>query len=272
MKNCDEMVNSLLERRNQYVAEQKRKRKMITRTATSMCCLSLVALLGFGMWQGGMFDEQTPAVLDNSADIENKGNTEPDMPNNGLTQESQNDETSKQSDIDSRKFLFAINKINKTVNPAPPYRDPDLHYNEIWDFNKSVYYLGVNIPEAVNAVYGDSYLKPVNNNEFTVTFKNGGTIVEDRMCYAFVGVNDAKITILASKLKPPYDCIYYSDTKNTTAIGIPETNENVTVLVYSKDKSLFVVDFEYNGTYYRITTENIEKISLLNTLVLEIVK
>ena len=29
MKNCDEMVNNLFERREQYVAEQKRKRKNI---------------------------------------------------------------------------------------------------------------------------------------------------------------------------------------------------------------------------------------------------
>lgn len=54
MKNCDEMVNSLLERRDRYAAEQKRKRTMLTRTATSMLCLGLVALLGFGMWRGGM--------------------------------------------------------------------------------------------------------------------------------------------------------------------------------------------------------------------------
>lgn len=65
MKTCDEMVNSLLERRAQYAAEQKRKRKVLTRIVTSMCCVCLVTLLGFGMWQGGMFTlppEQTPTV------------------------------------------------------------------------------------------------------------------------------------------------------------------------------------------------------------------
>ena len=56
MKNCDEMVNSLLERREHYISAQKRKRKVIISTATSMCCVCLVALLGFGMWQGGMFN------------------------------------------------------------------------------------------------------------------------------------------------------------------------------------------------------------------------
>ena len=51
MKNCEEMVNSLLERREQYLAEQKRKRKVMTSTAASIYCVCLVALLGFGMWQ-----------------------------------------------------------------------------------------------------------------------------------------------------------------------------------------------------------------------------
>ena len=60
MKSCDEMVNSLLERREQYVTEQKRKRKIITRTATSMCCVCLVALLGFGMWRGRMLNTVVP--------------------------------------------------------------------------------------------------------------------------------------------------------------------------------------------------------------------
>lgn len=60
MKNSDEMVNSLFERRDRYVTEQKKKKAIITRTATSMCCVSLVALLGFGMWQGGMFNTTPP--------------------------------------------------------------------------------------------------------------------------------------------------------------------------------------------------------------------
>lgn len=60
MKNSEEMVNSLLERRDRYVTEQKKKKTIITRTVTSMCCVCLVALLGFGMWQGGMFNTTPP--------------------------------------------------------------------------------------------------------------------------------------------------------------------------------------------------------------------
>ncbi len=60
MKNSEEMVNSLLERRDLYVTEQKKKKAIITRTVTSMCCVCLVALLGFGMWQGGTFNTTPP--------------------------------------------------------------------------------------------------------------------------------------------------------------------------------------------------------------------
>lgn len=60
MKNSEEMVNSLLERRDRYVAEQRQKRKKTMGLATSLCCFCLVALLGFGMWQGGMFNTTPP--------------------------------------------------------------------------------------------------------------------------------------------------------------------------------------------------------------------
>ena len=277
MKNCDEMVHSLLERREAYVAEQTRKRIRIVRTAASVCCVCLVALLGFEMWQGGVFLKQ-PTASEHPADIENKDKTKPDTPNREPTQESKDNQQSTHHNSgikpgDNRKLLFGLNEITGTVTAAPRYYDPDFHYKETWDFQKSVRYLGVNIPEAVNAVFGDRYLKPVNTDAFPVTFRNDGTMVEDSMCYAFAGTNSsAKLTVLVSKLRPPYDCIYHSDTKHTTPIGIPGTNKTVTALVYSKDKSFFVIDFAYNGNYYRITADDVESIGLLNTLVLEMVQ
>lgn len=65
MKNCDEMVNSLLERRDRYATEQKRKRKVITRTVTSMCCVCLVALFRFGVPESGLFDTTPPVTNGN---------------------------------------------------------------------------------------------------------------------------------------------------------------------------------------------------------------
>ena len=70
MKNSEEMVNSLLERRDKYDAAQKKKRTIFTRTVTSMCCLCLVALLGFGMWQGGVFNTTPPPARNQHSDTE----------------------------------------------------------------------------------------------------------------------------------------------------------------------------------------------------------
>lgn len=64
MKNYDETINSVFDRINEYEVERKRKRKVITRTVTSLCCLCLVALLGIGVWQSGLFTTPPPTILD----------------------------------------------------------------------------------------------------------------------------------------------------------------------------------------------------------------
>lgn len=60
MKNCEEMVHSLLTRRDQYAAAQRRKRAVITRTVIPVGCVCLVALVGVGLWKGGVFDTTPP--------------------------------------------------------------------------------------------------------------------------------------------------------------------------------------------------------------------
>ena len=62
MKNCDEMVNSLLERRTEYLNEQKRKKKAITRILSTVCCICFVSLAAFGLWKSGIFITGAPAV------------------------------------------------------------------------------------------------------------------------------------------------------------------------------------------------------------------
>ncbi len=57
MKNCNEMVNSLLERRTQYESEQKRRRRMYTRVAASVGCACLAVLFGVGIMQSNLFDK-----------------------------------------------------------------------------------------------------------------------------------------------------------------------------------------------------------------------
>ncbi len=56
MKNYDELTNDLLKRRDCFVANQKKKRKIVT----SFCCVCLIAFLGIGIWQGGIFSTTPP--------------------------------------------------------------------------------------------------------------------------------------------------------------------------------------------------------------------
>ena len=49
MKNYNEIANDLFERRDKCIAEQKARRKTITRITTSVCSFILVALLGIGV-------------------------------------------------------------------------------------------------------------------------------------------------------------------------------------------------------------------------------
>ena len=69
MKNSNEMFNSLLERRDRYIAEQRRKRKAFIRTATPVCCLCLIVLLGVGIWQSGLLGQ--PDIPMGSSSVDN---------------------------------------------------------------------------------------------------------------------------------------------------------------------------------------------------------
>lgn len=293
MKNYDELTNDLLERRDRYVADKKRKRKRAMGVATSLCCFCLVALLGFGMWQGGVFDAKPPVItgeqtLDgdnsNSNVSESTGTNEDKQNQGGQTSTSGNND--EQNNISTGKELFAINEITGTIGAALKYRDPAFHYNEIWDVKKTATYLGVSILEVVEKLPdGDAEagfakafnFRYVTVNGFKVVYENNGTLVEDRMCYEFAGDNNAKIMILVSKLGMPYDCLYSSDTDDVTNIRIPETDEIIPVRVYAQGKmdttdyTLYVGDFEYNGVFYRIRLENLTG-KHLDALIREIVK
>lgn len=66
MKNYDELTENLLKRRDCYVVEQKKKKKTVINVVTSMCCLCFVALLGFGVWHGGMLETVSPDTSEGS--------------------------------------------------------------------------------------------------------------------------------------------------------------------------------------------------------------
>lgn len=163
MKNCDEMVNSLLERRDRYAAEQKRKRAIITRTVTSMCCVCLVALLGFGMWQSGMLDTTPPAAWNDSINIGEKDYINPDELNaNADAQASKND-----ADLNNDSSATANDNVgnypnNYSTNGSEKTVISSFNENEIPSASYATpengkFYFSMPLHEAMNE-YGDSVL------------------------------------------------------------------------------------------------------------------
>ena len=132
MKNYDELTNDLLERRDRYVADQKKKRKRVMGVATSLCCFCLVAFLSFGMWQGGMFDAKPPITLDDSINIGEKDYINPDELDNSQTttpgnNDSQgNTQTGTEQKFDPVEIIWTINRVENQVEyPRLRYKRQD---------------------------------------------------------------------------------------------------------------------------------------------------
>ncbi len=260
-------------------ATNVKKKAVWRRYGAAAACLCLCALLGLAAWGGNLFEKQPiqtalDATIPGIKDWYGPGEEEPIFNQNGNSDKTD----STPVDDDTDKHLFCINEITETVNGAPLYRDPDLHYDEIWDIDRTVAYLGVDVFGAVAALPEDLGLQYVGSNGFAVTFENGGTLVEDRICYNFYGNDGANLTVLVSKLGSPYDCIYTSATDKITNIRVPEKDATVSLRVYAQNKSnsaleynFYVIDFEYAGNYYRIISENIAS-KHLDALIRETVK
>lgn len=81
MKNCDEMVSSLIERREHYMKEQRAKRKNLLSAAVCVCSLCFAMLVGFGIWQGKLIIEETfdkgQAIPQNKTEADVGSNMEP---------------------------------------------------------------------------------------------------------------------------------------------------------------------------------------------------
>lgn len=92
MKNYEQVTNDLLERRNKYVARQRKKKKKMIGIAGSLCCVCLVALMSVGVWRGGWFKSISPVTLDDSTIIGEKDYISPDELNDNANK-NQNNQT-----------------------------------------------------------------------------------------------------------------------------------------------------------------------------------
>ncbi len=242
MKSCDEMVNSLLERREQYVAGQKRKRKVLARAVTSMCCAGLAALLGFGMRQSELF-------RNNDTNIEQ-------------TQENQSNQQT-----EGNENLFVVNKADSIMDT-----DMDVQINS---FNKIPYYVWVSILEDFHEFAGITYEEftdkiPANFECFHFYslsipgYKDADLKDEYRLHdyvfeYRTENGGEAIIAICSSE-EPLRDYFIRCNNPKQSEIN------GVSVMIYGYQDT-FVVQFAHEKINYDIETNNITLEELENLLI-----
>lgn len=88
MKRYDQLTKSLLERRDQYVADRKKRKKQIIGIAAPLGCFLLVAALSFGVWQSGVFQPPASMVNDQSLVVMSTA-----LPKEPLNQQGQNQQS-----------------------------------------------------------------------------------------------------------------------------------------------------------------------------------
>lgn len=186
MKNYEETTKTVFDRIGKYKKKQIRRRKIILRTVTPVCCLCLVGAIVFGIWQSNQqnpLQEQTledalyPGIKD-TFDI-SKGET-PDDP-----------------DANNKIIIHSIDEIPAGRMNIALFRD---------DF------VGMDQDE-INSYYGFSFLPELpedlqpRKGSYGIFRRDGGTgeIYWDQNQYTFANENNSRwVCMTVAKEKLPF--------------------------------------------------------------------
>jgi len=254
MKNYDELTNDLLERRDRYVAEQRRKRKAAVRIVIPICCACAIILLGIGLWNNHTSDLLPTVNNDKQAGINSiTFNTERNNVEDNTS--AQKNETEAKRDNAPIEIMWVINRVDGMLGGAMPDFAVIADYSEIKEMTYINQYLGYDVAKLTNVM--PEGFQFVGNHEVEFYYKNDGNLIHDH-CHFGYTKNEQEITISVSKIGAPYDCLYMMDNPTPTVINGVEivigawyADEN------PDDYDLVFADFSCNGMYYRVTVSNL---------------
>lgn len=241
MKNSNEMVNSLFERREQYVAEQSKKRKNIMRITSVACSFLLVALMGVGIWQSPWLKQVTPSTTDNPGISGEKQPSNDDLPGN------------KAYPYDDK-----IQYLPKEM-PVSKYENGFFAYNQIKDVDAAI----VNL---YGVLYDNSEL---HRNCFPI-FASDGSVSFSRKTYssdtdenryaemkAYLGEDNNLFHILASlpqNTNNGVSCLLMQNGKNITTTAV-----SAEVGIYENCTLNVIVSNDFNSAENDIVKKHINK-------------
>lgn len=132
MKSYDEIANSIFERRDKYIAKQKRKKRIIISIVTTVICCCVVLITSFGLWKSGIFSNNIP-VIDNSQNTsDNLGNdSSADSSQNSSTNSSNSSQDNNSSNNSSSQggFIPDNSTPSKPVEEIPSEPSEDTFSN-----------------------------------------------------------------------------------------------------------------------------------------------
>lgn len=229
MKNYEELTQELLLRRDRYVAEQKKRRKAVI---ASLCCVCVVALVGFGLWKSGTYH---PAPGDLSI-ISTKPQTDP-------------------TTNPPAQISWVVNQVKGFVGGARLNYETSMYYSETKNIAEMAQHFGRDF-STLTDVMPDGF-QFAGNYERNFYYENNGTLVCDD-CHFYYTKGEQEIAIHASKIGVPYDYLYRLDNL------IPSNINGVEMIIgefhsnnVSPKMDLVFADFSHKGIQYRVTVKNV---------------
>lgn len=234
MKNYEELTKDLLSRRDCYIAAQKQRR--IT-AVTSLCCVCIVALLGFGLWKSGTFRPATGDLSISDAKPQTNSTTTTPTTNSSI------------------QISWVVNRVDGFVGRARLNYNTPMYYSETKNIAEMAQHFGRDF-STLTDVMPDGF-QFAGNYERKFYYKNDGTLVCDD-CHFYYTKGEQEIVIHSSKIGVPYDYLYRLDTP------IPSNINGVEMIIgefhsnnISPKIDLVFADFSHKGIQYRVTVKNV---------------
>ena len=267
MKNYNEITDNLLKRRDQYVIEQKLKRKKMVGAASSFCGLCLIALVGFGIWQAEKDNTIPPINTTITPVSESTTATTPDI-----------ELPTPNTDAETNDTLTETTNT-PAVNPNPnnkivinPIKILSIDMQGIALFGKDFIEMD---KTALNEYYGINVfptipddIKEWPDQRFGIYKRNNGTgeIYWDGNVLNYSNDDFSRsVNIEIDKGTLPFcDYLFYEPTEEKSIIN------NVEMIIGQTDNGYYYAEFIYHNTGFRIVGEGLtqdEFVAIISSLV-----
>lgn len=248
MKNIDDTIQTVSDRIGQYHAKQKRRKDILVRTVTPLCCLGIIAVLGIAVWGQGKSPDTPQFTMEQPLST-----TTPTVTTPSVTEPTQ--------PISSNKIV--IHPLENTIQ-SDMYiylgRDDFIPMNK----EEMVAYYGCNVfPE----IPDDISLRENQHWGIYRRDKGTGEMYHDQIRQTYENEDQSRVLVVETcKGRLPFHCCI---------VCLPEEEENSVingheVTIGLSEYGYYAVSFFYQDVGFYIFADGItedELISIISSLI-----